>query len=383
MLNIDSFKNAALYLFENNQKIMYYTFLESVKTDSNKVLVESIQNGFRALYEDNSTSLNQKDVHDAFGGYIKLANGLTELVAKFQGGEGAKETQKLTAIKNKTPGAGKLNVQTFGQGEAGKFNPVTKYEVVSGDPDDSDSAKAKAVLASSVIPLIVQTASNASKTSNYLEPAKDFIMELVSDELPVLVDKFQFDPNNPSSFYNYFKSFGMRNAYKRMIAKGSGVAMTSKVWGEGKEYKKGDVVNHAQKNWKALTDISSAENKVSPDQATNLWEQFGKASSDEMSTSATIGASKDDNEKEVGEVVKNDNDFGTAEETETNVDVKKLLSLLPDGKEKQALMMLYGIGMPRMTDAEIAEKLGTGRTNVHNLVNKAIGMIRSKAKVHA
>src|SRR6476661_8210436 len=97
MLNIDSFKNAALYLFENNQKIMYYTFLESVKTDSNKVLVESIQTGFRALYEDNSTSLNQKDVHDAFGGYIKLANALTKVAAKFQGGEGAAETQKLSA----------------------------------------------------------------------------------------------------------------------------------------------------------------------------------------------------------------------------------------------------------------------------------------------
>lgn len=378
MLNIEVFKNTALYLLENYNQIMYYTFLESVKTESNKVLVESIQNGFRALHEDtgNATSLNEKQVSDIFSGFWKVAKSLPGLVEKLKD-EGV--NQSLFNIRDKKPGSGKLEVKTFGGGEPGKMNPVTDFTVVPGEPDDSDAAKALAILVSSCIPLVVDLAHKMSKTPEYVEAAKDFIVELLTEELPQKAKEYQF---TGVPFFQWFRTVGYKNAWRKAISKASGVAMVSKVWGAGKEYKKGDVVNHAQRNWKAINDISAEENKVSPEQSPNQWEQFGKSKSQEMSTSAGIGATggDEDAKKEIGEVVKSEQ-YGTPEETETNVDVKKLLGLLPDGREKQALMMLYGIGTPRMTDQEIADKLGTGRTNVHALVKKAIDMIRAKAKV--
>lgn len=390
MLNTEVFKTVALYLFENNEKITYYSFLESVKTKQNKVLVESIQNGFVALFEDNATSLNKKEVHDAFSGYVTLANALTNLTAKFQGGNGAAETKKMSDIKNKVPGSGKLQVKTYGGGEAGKMNPVTDYQIVAGDPDDSDVEKAKSILASSVIPLITMMATNAAKASTYLEPAKDFIVELMTDELPSMVDRFQFNSENPSSFFNYFKGFGVKNAYKRLVSKGSGVGMVSKVWGPDRDYNKGDVVNHNQANYKAIEDISATENKLPPPQASQLWSQFGKSTSQVMSTDADMGGTgqgEDDAKKTVGEVLTSEH--GAPAETETNVDVKKLMAMLPDSPDKKALMMLYGVGAPRLTDVEIAEKLSkdTGkeisRTTVHNMVKRALDQIRSKANIHA
>lgn len=375
-MNLEGYKKLAIGLFENFQKIEYCAFLESIKTEHNKALVESVQKGFGAIYEadmDEEGSEEVKEdkstkVNPVFRDYVRLTQKLKQgVVAKFQR-NAREETEKMAKVLNE----GKGHVKVDPLHKFKDFSVVTDYEYSpEGESTEEDKENARAVLASTVLPVIVYNGVQIGRTPAYEEAALDFIADAI-EQLPGLLDKFKYQG---SSFLNYYHQFGLRNLKKYAIAKAEGTSVTSKVWNAEREYKKGDVVNHGSRNWKAVDEVPVG---MEPGKDNNFWTPHEKKLS-EMSMDAPISATGDDDDSiTVGETVASEQD--TAEDTENKVTLSELMSSLPDDeftkKFKEVVDMYYK--EDKGLD-EIAEKFGVSKQAVSQWMKKGLEMLRAKA----
>ena len=404
-MNLNNLKQLAVALYENHEKIQYFNFLESIKNssknDKTKALMETVEKGFGLLYEVEldgeeegevdvsseqpapaAAAPEQKGIPPGFRDYVNLTKKLMAgTVAKFKQNP-AEETRKMMEIiKN---GKGKVAGKTLNKFR--DFSVITDYNYTPDQPsDESDKEMAKNILLSTALPHWVYQGVQIGRTGDYEEAGHDFIVDAINGgygNTPPAVERLNnfiaaYDPSKKGTFMNWEKR-ALMNLKKHAVAKSEGTTVTSKVWNPETVYQEGDVVNHGKKNWRAVNEEMVAG--MEPGKDNNFWEPLEKKL-DEISTDAPVGTGTDDDaHTTVGDTIASPHD--TAEDTETKIDIDKLLARLPKNekmdKVKKMLDMYFKEGK---NYEEIGEVYNISKERVRQLLEEVYAIMRGDKKV--
>jgi RNA polymerase sigma factor (sigma-70 family) len=402
-MNLENFKQLAIALYENHEKIEYFTFLESIRksstNDDTKAILESVTQGFAALYEveldgedkDNEevdaapsaeeaqqpTAGAEHSVPPGFRDYVKLTDKLKAgTIAKFKAGAPA-ETEKMMKIIKE--GKGRLNAKTLNKFK--NFSVITDYQYIPDEPStEQDVANAKSILISSVLPHYVYQGVQIGRTEAYQEAGHDFIVDALNGGYgtPPVTERLQrfIEAWKPGSTFFGWEKRGLGNLKKHAIATSEGTTVTSKVWNAEKPYAQGDVVNHGRKNWKAVQEVPAG---MEPGKDNNFWTPLEKKL-DEISTDAPVGAGGDEDDTiSVGDTIKSEHN--TAEETEAKATVSKMLDKLPHNEKFDKIRRMLDMYFKEGKNyEEIGKEYNVSKARVEQLFKEVYGMMRGQEK---
>lgn len=398
-MNLNNLKDLAVALYENHEKIQYFNFLESIKkatkNENTKVLMETVEKGFGLLYEveldgEEDTEVDagesseaapevaqdKKSVPPGFRDYVNLTSKLMAgTVAKFKQNP-AEETRKMMdIIKN---GKGKVTGKTLNKFK--DFSVITDYQYTPDQPsDESDKQMAKSILLSTALPHWVYQGVQIGRTADYEEAGHDFIVDAINGGYgtPSAVERLDrfisaYDPEKKGSFMNWEKR-GLSNLKKHAIATSEGTTVTSKVWNPETTYKKGDVVNHGRKNWRAVNEEMVAG--MEPGKDNNFWEPLEKKL-DEISTDAPVGAGTDDDDHTtVGDTISGSHD--TAEDTEAKATLSKMMDKLPKNEKFDKIRKMMDMYFKEGKGyEEIGETFNISKERVRQLLEEVYAIMR-------
>jgi hypothetical protein len=280
-------------------------------------------------------------------------------------------------------GIGQLKVKTLNKFR--DFNVVTDYEYIPDAPStEADKENAKSVLISTALPHYVYQGVQIGRTHDYEEAGHDFIVDALNGGYgtPPVTERLNnfiaaYDPSKKGTFMGWEKR-GLSNLKKHAVATSEGTTVTSKVWNAERPYKKGDVVNHGRKNWKAVQE--EVPPGMEPGKDNNFWEPLEKKL-DEISLDAPVGASggDDDDTTTVGDSVKSSHD--TAEDTETKVAVSELLNKLPKNEKFDKIKKMLDMRFKEDKDLEeIGAAFGISKQRVGQLFDEVFKILKPLAQ---
>lgn len=394
----------ATALYENHQKIEFYNFLEALKTPKNKTLVESAQRGFTALYEEEgegrlpsermsgaekeTTKIPSKVTGD-FKPYADLARSIyAGTLAKFSG-NGPAETAKLMGIlKN---GVGKLKVTSPYSFK--DFKVITDYEYIPNEPStDEDKSNAKSIMISTVIPRIVFKGQTIGRTEDYTDAGLELISDAIKGgygtvkSISERCDAFisVYDPAKKGTFLAYDKAIthDYTNIVKDVTSEVEGTEVVSKVWNRDKEYKKGEIVHHGKRNYKALEEVPAG---IEPTFKNKYWLPM-PSGADVDNLSSPVHKSKMD---EGEETTIEDTISGTGEkEIEKNLAnsdmktiVNKLMSKIPNDANGNRLREILNLRFnEELGLEEISEKIGVSKQRIDQILKQSYALMRQGEK---
>ncbi len=342
----------------DEKKILYDNFLGTLQApEESRVLLESIRAATHVLLE------NERDLR----AYQKLSSEIMNGVVSVFQKEGPNEmTRRLMQVISGEKG--KVTVDPIGG-----FGLVRSFKYFpDGIPTESDKEAAKQVLISSVFPMIIVKARELLKRSNSEESAHDFILKSMTI-IPGYLQKFVY---KGSSFLNAFL-FELKNLTRDGLAAANQIGTASHSWKRGTDVAKNKILSFSGQNFRALNDISGAENVRPPIEAPDLFEIVGTSRKNTTSLDSPVG----DGETQLQDTIASPN--FSSQETEDKSELARLMKLLSPGPQKTAIDFLYGIssGTP-LNDVAVADKMGlSSRTAVHALVKRGLDQIRSKANI--
>jgi hypothetical protein len=280
-MNIEELTKTAVILFENRKQIEYFLFLDALKTDKNKAIVEAVEKGFGILFEEEGNEGGEEEKTEGEPGepttpglkgtkghlartttqeikpYVDFAkNSLTGVIAKFRKDPSGETMKMMEVIKN---GKGTVRIKpiegfTLGLAADYVYSP-------SGESTPEDVANAKSVLLSSALPHTMFRGAQIARTPEYENAGHDFIVNAIkgfegTKPMPERLEAFisEYDPSKKGTFMAWEK-LALSNLYRYMISEAEGIPMASKVWNRDNEYKEGDIVNYGKNNWEAIRDV--------------------------------------------------------------------------------------------------------------------------------
>jgi hypothetical protein len=412
-MNLENLTKVAVALFENRKQIEYFLFLDALKTDKNKAIVEAVERGFGILFEADGEEVDagevgevgeggepigsgeglgqklNKTVRESIKPYVDFSKQLYPgTIAKFSKDPSGETRKMMDVVKNKK---GKVRIKPI---DGFNLNLAANYEYSpEGESTAEDIENAKSVMISTALPHIIFRGAQIARTPEYEEAGKDFIVNAIKGlswetregqsrdkivSMPDRLDNFiaAYDPTKKGTFMGWEK-LGTQNLYRFMISKAEEIPMASKVWGREKAYKEDDVVNHGKNNWLAIRDVPAGVEPGGEDSG-QYWEpKAKKAAKMSMDSPARTGGSEgEDSEVTVGETVATETD--TAEETEAKATLSKLMERIPKTPEYDKVRIMLKMKADGDTLEEISQATGMTRGNIHNLFQRTFAMMRGE-----